>query len=80
MGVAGSGVTQPEAALEVRELLAGYRCRRLSTGWMRERPRDWGQLVRRCAALDDSRGDAAVLSIYGRPTIASMTQRPAAAA
>lgn len=29
MGVAGSGVTQPEAALEVREPLAGCRCRRL---------------------------------------------------
>jgi hypothetical protein len=30
MAVAGSGVTQPEAALEARELLAGCRCRCLS--------------------------------------------------
>jgi hypothetical protein len=43
MAVAGSGVTQPEAALEARELLAGCRCRCLSPGRMRARQRDRGR-------------------------------------
>ena len=43
MAVAGSGVTQPEAALESRELLAGCRCRRLLASRMRARQRDRGR-------------------------------------
>jgi hypothetical protein len=43
---------------------------------MRERQRDRDNPAR---ALDNRRGDAVVLSIYGRGTIASMTERSAAA-
>jgi hypothetical protein len=65
MGVAGTGVTQPEAALEVAELLAGCGYRRLLAGRMRARQRGDGY----CCRFDkEALNDCTDVLLVARPT------------